>query len=1130
MADRSAHGAFPLGPFALFEPIGRGANGTVWRAVHRASGLPVAIKVLESRRESAALSFRNEIRTVASLEHPHVVRVFDQGTVSPEEAASSSGALTAQRPYLAMELATGGTLEDLKRRPPWPELRELLQCILAALAHAHARGVIHRDLKPNNVLFPGPDDLRPGIKLSDFGIAHAASQAAALEDDPRQHRLSGTLQFMAPEQLAGQYRDEGPWTDLYAVGIMTYQLVGGRPPWADKSRSELLAALLHSVPPVRPRISAPAELQGWLDGLLARRPTERFASAAQAAQALAELSEPEPWGRRSHRPQKHLRRPMFEARVKVPDLPAEPVRPPLRPMGAGLGLFGLRKLPLSGRDRERSLLWEILRSSIEAPSPRVVILRGPSGVGKSRLAEWLSHAAHECVGAVQMRARHSPIPGPTDGLAPMVSALLGCSRLSDEQTLARAQRFISDHPLDHDSPLEAIALAELMRTAPAQAPLSAAARRRTLIRLLERFAPRPAVVWLDDAHWGIDALGFCRALLEVPRPFPVVVLVTLREEELAASSALRGLVRGLEDRAGVSRLTLAPLSLREHHRLVQDLLGLSEELAQRVTEKTLGNPLFAIQLVGDWVRNGALTPTPRGFELTDANTPLSSGLHELWREQLGRLASSTDERNPDAALAVLEVAAALGRSVADNEWRRACSLRGLQVPDELAEALIAHEFAIPTPFGWTFTHTMLRESLERQARRAGRWRGHQRACTEMLAQAALRSDVVAGRRGQHLVEGGELEEAVDALLRGARAARRNSDFDGAHRLLDMRDVVLDQLEAEPGDERRIEGWVARAPCFLTQGKLQAAEALLARASAGPDQPAAPLRAQVELVRGQIDFARGDTEAAVSALQGALDLYDPADSIARIECLTHLGSICMWRRELHLASRYFRQVQEVIGNDPAYGVERGRTLRGLAHVEQCQRNYDQARSLLLAARDCFAVHGHRFEVASCTNDLGELARHQGNVEEAEEYYRSAEAVFETLGAADATVARCNRALTYLQQRHYVDAENLFRRLLDEALAEPRQVDELWIRGGLLACSAAARDWQEWDRHAEQVEKLLGGGFVDEDLGMVTRLAGELARTAGETRRARLALRLSLQLHEKMQDHRNAAELATALEEL
>src|SRR5262245_17883180 len=132
----------------------------VWRGVHRERGVPVAVKVLtgeRARSERFHGFFRNEVRSVAGLDHPNIVHVLDHGEIGGDVARAAGGRLVAGSPYLVMEWASSGSLA---RRPPvttWRELWTIAQALLEALAHAHARGVIHRDTKPGHVLLRSED-------------------------------------------------------------------------------------------------------------------------------------------------------------------------------------------------------------------------------------------------------------------------------------------------------------------------------------------------------------------------------------------------------------------------------------------------------------------------------------------------------------------------------------------------------------------------------------------------------------------------------------------------------------------------------------------------------------------------------------------------------------------------------------------------------------------------------------------------------------------------------------------------------------------------------------------------------------------------------------------------------------
>src|SRR4051812_26729458 len=286
--------AIPLGPFLLDRCIGRGGMAEVWSGVHAAQGVPVAVKVMTAERAREASfrdSFRNEVQAVASLDHPGIVRVFEHGEMGADAEEISRGLLLKGSPTLAMELADNTLPGFLADGLGWPRLRQILLALLDALAHAHARGVVHRDLKPNNFLvFKGGDGDGTGapvLKLADFGLAQAF-ELQSREDSTEM--ICGTPSYMAPEQLRGHWRDYGPWTDLYALGCLAWTLGTGSPPFGGVALLETYRRQLEDDPPAfESRFPVPWGFEGWLRRLLQKDGGRRFVRAADAAWALGRL-------------------------------------------------------------------------------------------------------------------------------------------------------------------------------------------------------------------------------------------------------------------------------------------------------------------------------------------------------------------------------------------------------------------------------------------------------------------------------------------------------------------------------------------------------------------------------------------------------------------------------------------------------------------------------------------------------------------------------------------------------------------------------------------------------------------------------------------------------------------------
>ncbi len=264
-------------PFELEEQIGSGAMGVVFRARYVKNDRRVALKLLPKEvaaNPTLAARFQREMEILKDLRHPHVVHSF-------------GGTSEGDQWFYAMELIEGGTLATLleeRGKMPWRQVIEIALQVCAALDYAHTRGVIHRDLKPGNLLLT-----RAGkVKLGDFGLALVAAETRLTAAG----KTMGSLHYMAPEQIQGKPPLSNR-TDLYALGCVMFELLCGRTPFTGEAMAEVLQQHLRQPPPKVSSfaLDCPVQLEALVAELLQKDPERRPATADVVAARLREVDQ-----------------------------------------------------------------------------------------------------------------------------------------------------------------------------------------------------------------------------------------------------------------------------------------------------------------------------------------------------------------------------------------------------------------------------------------------------------------------------------------------------------------------------------------------------------------------------------------------------------------------------------------------------------------------------------------------------------------------------------------------------------------------------------------------------------------------------------------------------------------------
>ena len=273
------------GKYRLTRLLGRGGMGAVWEGTHTSLGTRVAVKSIDAEyaeSPEARSRFENEARAAARLRSKHVVEVYDHGV-------SEDG-----RPFIVMEFLQGEPLDkrlDRLGRLPAKETAQIVMQICRALAKAHAANIVHRDLKPENVFLVWDDEEHIDVvKVVDFGIAKFNDTSMSSSSATRTGSVLGTPHYMSPEQARG-LRSVDARSDLWSVAVIAYRCIVGALPFEGEAVGDLLVKLCTAPIPVPSEIAAdvPLGFDAWLHRGLTREPAQRFQTAAQLGESLANI-------------------------------------------------------------------------------------------------------------------------------------------------------------------------------------------------------------------------------------------------------------------------------------------------------------------------------------------------------------------------------------------------------------------------------------------------------------------------------------------------------------------------------------------------------------------------------------------------------------------------------------------------------------------------------------------------------------------------------------------------------------------------------------------------------------------------------------------------------------------------
>lgn len=739
-----AMGALLHNRYRIDAELGRGGMGMVYHAHDTRLDRAVAIKVLSEAGLGAEGHARllREAQAVAKLDHPHIIPVHDVGEID--------GA-----PFIVMQLVKGKSLREIGPLPV-ERIITLASQLCDALGHAHQRSIVHRDVKPENIVVTSEGV----VKLMDFGLARSQSVSRLTQEGT----LLGTVSYLAPEQILSEVFDGR--ADLYALGVILYELTTGRLPFTGEDVLNIISQHLHS-PVERPRAyrgDLPPALDDLIVRLLSKRPEDRPGSAEEVQAAL-----------------ENLRRPV----AAPPTLTA-----------AYSALDRMVRDQFVGRERELAeavALWGRAASG----EGQVVFVRGEPGIGKTRLTRELARLAQAAGARVLADGCHAEGGPPYAPLAGMMRATfenpsgpdLPAYILADLLTLAPHLR--SYHP-----------------SIPPNPPLDPQFEQQ---RIFDSFASwcealaahTPLLLLVEDVHWADGGtLALLRHLARRARKARLLLLMTYRDTEVESDEAhpLNAILLDLNRERLAEHLNLARLS-REHTRdLLAAMLAttgeISPEFLDGLYHETEGNPFFVEEVCKGLIEQGKLYHAGGMWRRADMQTMF------IPPSVRGAIMARV-ERLPTPAQEVLRLAAVLGREFDIATLHRASghdedALIAVLERAERAQ-LIGESPRVGRgagPLAYTFAHALIPFALREGLSGLRRQRLHRRAAAATEAQRPNDVEALA----YHFAAAGERDKAIEYSRLAAERAEALYAYDTA---IQHVQTALDLIEAGEQPESRL---------------------------------------------------------------------------------------------------------------------------------------------------------------------------------------------------------------------------------------------------------------------------------------------------------------------------------------
>ena len=950
--------------------------GTVFKATDTRLDRQVALMILTpTLSQPTARRLLQQAQKTAHLQSPHIITLFD--------ADEDRGLV-----YLVMELTESRTLREVMNDNIVPSLIEIAVGIASALEYADSKGVLHGNLRPGNVLVGAE------IKLTDFGLS-MIEEGQHLVDNPV---LGGTSYYLAPEQIAGQTIDAR--TDLYALGVILYQLATGQIPYIDAEQQTLEQRFQH--PPIPPR-QLNAKLSRSFDHLilklLAEDPAQRYSSAAQVLQVLASLDKGS-----APSPEEAAATPVTSTS------PQEVTTPELIPQYRG---------QLIGREQEVEQILQLWSLAGQGRG-QTLFIGGEAGIGKTRLAEEVE--VHIKNGLVLL-GRCSEFDG-----TPPYQPFVEMARHYLAQTAPdNVRQLMADSTaMTNFVAVLAPLITDLYDIMPDLTPLPAlspeqeeARMKSSLLQFIERAtADRPWMLVLDDLHWSDpSSLQLLHYLARHVDNLPLLIVGTYRDVELEADHPLRELMGTLSRLPTCHQLTLKRLTHEQVGQLLNGLWGqdVPAEWVAAIFERSGGNPFYVKEIAKAAVDDGLITFEDDHWQFARViDLKLPPKIRDIVLRRVHRVGAKTEE--------ILRQAAVLGQQFAFADLLAVSELSEDDLLACLDEAM-SHNLLREVDSGaaLTFSNVEIQQVIYEDLSNLRRRRLHRQ--TGLTLEQYYRDDrgPVAGRLAYHFLQADDRTHAFTYSLRAGQHAQSLYAYQTALRWYTQAASLLpDNITYSPEHVALYRGL---GDMYLTQTRFaQAIGAYKTMALAAQDVQ--DTTAQVQAL-----YALSSTQNSQGEYQAALETAKEAERAARAAKTQPLLARALYEQgwallNLGKTEEALAVAEQVLTFsatlDATYEI--GQSYNLLAAVHGAIGNYQRASEHQQQALALYRQLGDRNRVSVMLNNLGESYYRQEDYQSAAALYREALEIAREIGdRAGEIVYQTNLGGAHLRMGDYAAAE-------------------------------------------------------------------------------------------------------------